>query len=152
MLLLWRLRHTHRLARDISEEGRKLSILQWTSLLLKKKSKIPSQENSIFLDGYRPVSVAVTATMKCFRCLEFQESGLLPEPQSDMNNFWALILRMDVFLGFFLAEILPESISLREVSDFMPRGRLRGSFQGEQQQSRDLHLRQLFPFFSTVLL
>ena len=46
------------------------------------------------------MSVAVTATMKCFRCLEFQESGFLPELQSDMNNFWALILRMDVFLGF----------------------------------------------------
>lgn len=24
----------------------------------------------------------------------------MPELQSDMNNFWALILRMDVFLGF----------------------------------------------------
>lgn len=40
---------THRLATAISEEGRKLSVLTWTSLHLKKKWKIPSLNNSIVL-------------------------------------------------------------------------------------------------------
>lgn len=73
------------------------------------------------------MSVAVTATMKCFRCLEFQESDLLPEPQSDMNNFWALILRMDVFLGFFwqkygrsLSLLEKSAISCREAGSEAP--------------------------------
>ena len=74
-----------------------------------------------------------------------------------MINFWALILRMDVFLGFFffffLAEIPLESSSLREVSDLIPRGRPRGSFQSEPQQTRDLQATlSIFFFFSNGLI
>lgn len=69
-----------------------------------------------------PISIAQCyySTMKGLRCPEFQEYGLLPALQGDINNFLALILRMNVFLGFFFlfGSNSTESVSRREVSDF----------------------------------
>ena len=83
--------------------------------------------------------------MKCFRCLEFQESGLLPELQSDMNNFWALILGMDVFLGFFFGRnttrvsLLEKSVTACFKAGSMPPFRVSNSRAEISTQGNSFH-------------
>lgn len=66
-----------------------------------------------------------------------------------MNSFWALVRRMDMFLGF-LAETPLESLP-RRVSDFTA-GQARGLLSGWAAAERRAPLKATLSLFSAVLL